>query len=153
MKPINGAVRVASAETRLSFKPVPLQSYQEERFDENRYKRERAQRMLLAYNTGNPVESIPYMVQGLHFGNDLTFLFLSGEIVIDYTLRAKKEFPDKELLVAGYCSEVQCYIPSLRVLREGGYEADSSMIYYGLPGPFDEDVEERVFSLIRKVVE
>ena len=26
------------------------------------------------------------------------------------------------------------YIPSARVLKEGGYEADSSQIYYGMPG-------------------
>ena len=71
---------------------------------------------------------------------------------MDYALRAKREFPQEHLVVAGYCSEVQSYIPSLRVLKEGGYEADDSMIYYGHPGPFDETVEETVFGAIRKVM-
>ena len=44
------------------------------------------------------------------------------------------------------------YIPSLRVLKEGGYEADTSMIYYGMPGPYDEDVEERIFGAIAQVM-
>jgi hypothetical protein len=47
---------------------------------------------------------------------------------------------------------VQAYIPSLRVLKEGGYEANDSMIYYGQPGPFTDDVEETVFRAIRDVL-
>jgi neutral ceramidase len=47
---------------------------------------------------------------------------------------------------------VMCYIPSLRVLKEGGYEPDESMIYYGFPGPFDNGVEERIFTAIREVM-
>ena len=41
-----------------------------------------------------------------------------------------------------------CYIPSERVLKEGGYEADSSMIYYGMPGPFEKDIEEKIMAAI-----
>jgi hypothetical protein len=37
-------------------------------------------------------------------------------------------------------------------LKEGGYEADESMVYYGLPGPFADDVEERIFKTIRQVL-
>jgi hypothetical protein len=45
-----------------------------------------------------------------------------------------------------------CYIPSLRVLKEGGYEAADSMIYYGQPGPFAEDVEDRIFVAVHQVM-
>ena len=38
------------------------------------------------------------------------------------------------------------------MLKEGGYEADDSMIYYGQPGPFADDVEERVMGGIRRVM-
>jgi len=54
--------------------------------------------------------------------------------------------------VAGYCNEVSCYIPSRRVLREGGYEPVDSMIYYGQPGPFADNVEETVFAALREVL-
>ena len=60
----------------------------------------------------------------------------------------KKEFPDKNIFVAGYSNEVMCYIPSERVLKEGGYEADSSMIYYGMPGPFENGIEEKIMAAI-----
>ena len=60
-------------------------------------------------------------------------------------LRVKREYGAKGLIVAGYSNDVMSYIPSLRVLREGGYEAADSMVYYGRPGPYSEDVEEKIF--------
>ena len=35
--------------------------------------------------------------------------------------------------MTGYANDVMAYIPSLRVLKEGGYEGGGAMIYYGLP--------------------
>lgn len=153
MRAVNAPIHAAFSETRLDFAPVPLESYRAEVLDKNIFKHKRARLMLEAFNRGTPVTSIPYPVQALRFGEDLTFLFLSGEVVVDYALRAKREHPEENLIVAGYSNETHCYIPSLRVLREGGYEADSSMIYYGLPGPFTEKVEETVFSAIREVMD
>jgi neutral ceramidase len=46
---------------------------------------------------------------------------LGGEVVVDYVLRTKREYPKENLIVAGYTNDVMCYIPSVRVLKEGGY--------------------------------
>jgi hypothetical protein len=48
------------------------------------------------------------------------------------------------LWVAGYSNDVFAYIPSLRVLQEGGYEGGGAMIAYGQPAPFTPDVEKIV---------
>ena len=152
MKPVGGPVRTGFAETRLEFPPFDLELYRRELLEPNVFKQRRAQLMLEAFNSGHPVRSIPYPVQALRFGDGLTLLFLSGEVVVDYALRAKRDYPGENLLVAGFCSEIQCYVPSLRVLKEGGYEADDSMIYYGQPGPFTEAVEETVFGAVREVM-
>jgi hypothetical protein len=45
-----------------------------------------------------------------------------------------------------------CYIPTKRILGEGGYEANSSMIYYVLPGPFADNVEERIQGAVKQVM-
>jgi hypothetical protein len=97
------------------------------------------------------VRRIPYPVQAIRFGKDLTVVALGGEVVVDYALRAKREFNHKKepLIIAGYSNDVMCYIPSARVLKEGGYEAVDSMIYYGQPGPFTEEIEETVFRAVR----
>jgi neutral ceramidase len=91
-------------------------------------------------------------VQAVRFNRDLTLLALGGEVVVDYAARSKREFPQETLIVAGYCHDVMCYIPSRRVLREGGYEAVDSMIYYGQPGPFAESVEETIAAAVHRVM-
>ena len=49
-------------------------------------------------------------------------VFLPGEVVVDYVLRLKKEFDPGRLWVTAYANDLPCYIPSERILREGGYE-------------------------------
>jgi neutral ceramidase len=53
--------------------------------------------------------------------------------------------------VAGYSNDVFGYVPSLRVLREGGYEGGDAMIYYGRPGPFSDKVEELIVNEVRQL--
>ena len=152
MKPVNTPVRTSYIKTDLQFLPFDLAMYQKDITGDNKFFQRRAMLMLEAYNKGWDVSKIKYPIQAVRFGNDLTILALSGEVVVDYSLRTKKEFAGENIYVAGYCNEVNCYIPSKRVLKEGGYEADESMVYYGMPGPFTDDVEERIFNGIRQVL-
>ena len=61
--------------------------------------------------------------------------------------------------MAGYANEVPCYIPSDRVLAEGGYEAgwgselgravaSGSIRLYGWPVPFAPGLEDRIVSAV-----
>ncbi|MCB1125546.1 MAG: hypothetical protein KDM81_03550, partial [Verrucomicrobiae bacterium] len=101
--------------------------------------------MLDAYDRGEPVQQLDYPVQAVRLGPDFTLLALAGEVVVDYALRAKREFRGEgNLVVAGYCNDVACYISTARVIREGGYEPVSSMIYYGKPGPLADTAEETI---------
>ena len=59
----------------------------------------------------------------------------------------------ENLIVAGHCHDVMCYIPSRRVLQEGGYEAVDNTIYYGQPRPFAETVEDVIAAAVRRVAE
>jgi neutral ceramidase len=113
-----------------------------------------AQAMLKAWDERRPVRRVPYPVQALRFGKDLTIVALGGEVVVDYALRVKKESRTtrEPIFVAGYSNDVMSYIPSLRVLKEGGYEAFESSLYYGLPAPYNEEVEDDVFGSIRNVL-
>jgi len=69
---------------------------------------------------------------------------LGGEVVIDYVKILGGMFPKEPLVVAGYSNAVMAYIPSKRILDEGGYEGGDSMVWYGLPTKWAADVEERV---------
>jgi neutral ceramidase len=43
------------------------------------------------------------------------------------------------------------YIPSLRVLKEGGYEGGGAMIYGSHPGPWSEKVEETIIGAVMRL--
>jgi hypothetical protein len=152
MKPARTPIRTAYMTTDLNFRPHTREQYEQEANSGNKFKVMRAQAMLRAYDEGRPVRRVSYPVQAIRLGKDYTLVALGGEVAVDYALRAKREYPKENLVVAGYSNEVMCYIPSLRVLKEGGYEADDSMIYYGQPGPLAEDVEDLVFDAIHKVM-
>ncbi|MEZ5400663.1 MAG: neutral/alkaline non-lysosomal ceramidase N-terminal domain-containing protein [Bryobacteraceae bacterium] len=148
MAPVREPVKSAYQTIELAFAPHTRDQFEAEAKDENRYKASRAREMLAAYDSGHPKRSTPYPVQVIRFGRTVTLVALGGEVVVDYARRFKDTFQDK-LVVAGYSNDVMCYIPSVRILREGGYEGDTSMIYYGQPGKFTEDVEEDIFRSVR----
>ena len=52
----------------------------------------------------------------------------------------------------GRTNDVFAYIPSLRVLQEGGYEGGGAMIYYGQPGPFAPSVEETIIGKVHDLI-
>jgi hypothetical protein len=81
-----------------------------------------------------------------------TLVALGGEVVVDYALRLAREYPGRRMWVAGYSNDVFGYVPSLRVLREGGYEGGDAMIYYGRPGPFSDAVEELIVGKARRLI-
>jgi len=153
MQKLTPPLRSSWVMTKLDFAPHTREQFVQEAEEKNVYKQRRAALMLEAYDAGKPVRQLSYPVQVLRMGRALTLLGLGGEVVVDYSLRARREFSSENLVVSGYCNDVSCYIPSARVLREGGYEPVDSMIYYGLPGPFAESVEEIVFNAIKQALE
>ena len=85
----------------------------------------------------------PYPVQVIKLGNDLTFITLGSEVVVDYSLRFKREFAgDAGVWVAGYSNDYTGYVPSLRVLKEGGYEAAAG---------WAESVEDRIAEKVHEM--
>ena len=93
-----------------------------------------------------------YPVQVWQFGNSMKIILLGGEVVVDYALRLKAAHGWKNTWVAGYSNDVFAYIPSLRVLKEGGYEGGGAMVPYGQPGPFRTAVEEIVVEEVDELI-
>jgi hypothetical protein len=91
-----------------------------------------------------------YPVQVWRFGDQLTWVALGGEVVIDYNLRLKKEIGGT-VWITGYANDVLAYIPSERVLKEGGYEGDSSQIYYGHPTKWAPGLEDLIVGKVHEL--
>ena len=109
------------------------------------------QHLLRQWENGEPPGAVPYPVQVWSFGPKLTLFALTGETVVDYSLRLKREHGFETTWVAGYNNDVLSYVPSRRVLGEGGYEGTEGMLEYGHRGPYMPDVEERIIRLANQL--
>ena len=83
-----------------------------------------------------------YPVQVWRIGEQALFV-LGGEVVVDYAIELKRIFGEN-IFVMGYANDVMSYIPSTRILREGGYEGLSSQIVYGLPAAWSASIENEI---------
>ncbi len=117
----------------------------------DKYRASRARMFIAELDAGRPLpENYPYPVQSWQIGDDVQFVTLGGEVVVDYAVRLKAELRGKKTWVAGYTNDVMAYIPSRRVLIEGGYEGASAMIYYGLPTTWAPEVEELIVKEVHR---
>jgi len=94
-----------------------------------------------------------YPIQTIQVGDSLLIVALAGEVLVDYALRLQKEIePPVRLWTVGYSNDVFAYVPSRRVLEEGGYEAKDSMIYYGW-WPWSLEMEEVLMKNIYRSIQ
>jgi hypothetical protein len=154
MNPVNGPLRSALVRFPLQLTTPPTREDLEERLEsESVYVQRHASEMLkILDREGQLMTEYPYTLQVLQFGNDFTLVAMAGEVVVDYSLRLTREFAPSNLWVASHCNDVFAYIPSRRILDEGGYEADSSMMFYGLPTRWDSSVEETIVAQVHNVI-
>jgi putative membrane-bound dehydrogenase-like protein len=96
--------------------------------------------------------TLPYRISTWTFGEDLAMVFLAGEVVVDYSLRLKKELDSSRLWVTAYANDVPCYIPSRRILQEGGYEAESSLWYYDRPARLAPEIEDLIIKTVHDLL-
>ncbi|MBC8869669.1 MAG: neutral/alkaline non-lysosomal ceramidase N-terminal domain-containing protein [Planctomycetes bacterium] len=152
---IRSPLTVAFERVDLPFVDPPTQEELEKRRGQGNVYDQRLTEVLLKRIAikGSLETSYACPVQVVRFGDDLSLVVLSGETVVDYALRLRKEFSGQRLWVAGYSNEVFAYLPSERVLAEGGYEAAGAMKYFGFHGPFKPGVEDRVVGLVRRLME
>ncbi|WP_161602437.1 neutral/alkaline non-lysosomal ceramidase N-terminal domain-containing protein [Tautonia marina] len=154
LRPLSGSIGTALVEPKLQFAgPTDRESY-EARLDDGGPRAAHAKRMIEDLDAGKPIVSEhPYPIHAFALG-DLTMVTLGGEVVVDYAIRMQEELAeaDRPLWVVGYADDVFGYVPSLRVLREGGYEGGDAFYYSTFPTPFAEDVEHRVMDGVREAV-
>jgi len=154
-RPVAGPIRAALDTVTLEFAEVPgREKLQQQAKSTDKYNRRHAEVLLEELEQNGAIRTTyPYLVQVVRFGDDLTMVALAGEVVVDYSLRLKSELPGAAVWVAGYSNDVFGYVPSARVLREGGYEAGDAMRYTDLPGPFAPSVEERIVAKVHELAQ
>jgi len=100
-------------------------------------------------DNGSLINSYPYPVQVWKLG-DQAIMALGGELVVEYSILLKKIFgPD--IFVLGYVNDDMAYIPTETILKEGGYEGESSQMVYGLPGKWAPGIENIILDEMKKL--
>lgn len=99
---------------------------------------------------GRLPESYPMPIHTWNFGDQLTWVFLGGEVVVEYQFLIEKELGG-DVWVAAYCNDVFAYVASENMLPEGGYEVDYSMIYYLQPGRWRPGTQALILKRVREV--
>jgi hypothetical protein len=152
---IRGPIEARFARISLPLDKLPTRErLSADLLDKNSAVRRRAARLLKMLDADGKLDEAyrHYPVQVIRLGDRLIWVALGGEVVVDYAIRLKKELgASRPIWITAYANDVMAYIPSLRVLKEGGYEADTSMIYYGLPTKWAPTVEERIIAKVHEL--
>ena len=151
LAPISGTLTTTYRELSAPLGTLPTKEELETAANsKDKFQAARAKMLLADIAAGNPLRSdYPYPVAVWKIGSDVQWVILGGEVVVDFALRLKSDLQGKKTWVAGYANDVMAYIPSRRVLTEGGYEGGGSMVYYGLPTIWAPEIEEVI---VREVV-
>lgn len=146
-KPLAGKIRAAYREIPLAYGPLPTRAELEARQKgTDALDAAHAGRVLARIDEeGSLPQHYPYPVQVVRLGDDLTWVLLAGEVVVDYSLRFKREIRDPLVWVSAYTNDVPTYIPSRRVWEEGGYEGGDAMKWGSHPTPkWSGEVESQI---------
>ncbi len=154
LKRINPVITCNMARINLPLGPIPSRETWEQQAKEPGVSGSRAKYFLQMLDDGKEIPTtIPdYPVQTWCFGEDLAMVFLGGEVVVDYSIRMNEMFDGDRLWINAYSNDVPCYIASARVLREGGYECDSSMLYYRRPTRLAPEAEDVLCDAVQKIM-
>jgi hypothetical protein len=154
MKPLSGPVRAAMGETELLLQPgIPLDELKQRLPNLTGMPKREFEHFIRQYEQlGSTPDRVKYPIQVWRFGPDFTFIALTGETVVDYSLKFKAAYGWNNAWVCGYNNDLLSYVPSLRVLKEGGYEGVTGMFEYGHRAPYTETVEQQITTKVEELV-
>jgi hypothetical protein len=143
---IDGPLRTASETVQLRFTDQPDREEFERRVaadERDRY----AKRCLAELDERGELRTeFPYPVASVGFGDDLTLLALGGEVPVSVASALQSRF-DGDVWVAGCSNLGYLYLPTSRMLVEGGYESQWVFLYWRYPAPLAGDCADRVLDV------
>lgn len=149
LQPVTGPVSAQLSVEPLPFAPLPTEDQWRQQALREGIQGHYARRNLRRLEEDEGLRSgLPYPVQTWALGDRLALVILGGEVVVDYSLRLKQEARPGSLWVVAYANDVASYIPSERVLKEGGYEGGESRIWYDQPAPFAPGLEQLIIQRV-----
>lgn len=147
LKEISPTLSVQLEKVPVPFGDLPTrEQLEKDTKSDNQYTASRAQAWLRELDQGKSLPTTyPYPISTWRLGKEVDWVALGGEVVVDYALSIKSLPTAKRTTwVTAYANDVMAYIPSRRVLTEGGYEGGGAMVYYGQPTIWAPAIEQAI---------
>lgn len=151
MRKLSPSITTAYSEVSLTFDKLPTREELTKMEKESKGSDQRwaSHQLQTLRNNGHLMTSYPYPVQIWRLGEQ-PLMILGGELVVQYAIDLKKLFgPD--IFVMGYANDDMAYIPSETILKEGGYEGDTSQKVYGMPAKWNSNTPSVILDGFEKL--
>lgn len=147
---LDGPLRAQFERIEIRLEEPPSRADWQRRADEGEgYDKQLALLMLERLSQDGALQSTyDYPIQIWKLGDAATLVAMGGEVVVDYSHAIKKALGGATTWTVAYANDVPGYIPSVRILDEGGYEAEFSQTYYGMPGRWHRSIERTVLDAV-----
>ncbi|MCA9261566.1 MAG: neutral/alkaline non-lysosomal ceramidase N-terminal domain-containing protein, partial [Planctomycetales bacterium] len=150
--PIRGNIRAATSHVALPLQPHPNRDDFEKLAIVQSPAGYNAAYQLAKLERGETLaDRIDYPIQTWEFGESLAMVFLGGEVCCDYAIELRKRFDASRLWLTAYANDFCAYIPSERLLREGGYGGGAETVYFALPAPLAPGLEALILGMVEQL--
>jgi len=151
LRPVRGPLGTLLGRAVAPLQPVPPREELEKLVKGPGYLAYNYRRMLEALDKGEPLRTTYDVPIALwQFGEDLTLVALSGEVVSEYVPLIQEAVGPENLWIAAYCNDAFGYLPTKKILREGGYETRCLITEAGFFAP---EAEDAVVAAVRRLAE
>jgi hypothetical protein len=153
LRPLHGELQTRLQQIELPLNPPPSRGQLQQMAAQDGPAGYNAQTQLARLDRGEKLlTNIDYPIQTLMFGDELAMVFLAGEVCVDYAHRLKSELDGERIWVLSYCNDFCAYIPSERLLKEGGYGGGSEIPYFALPNTLQAGLEQKIVDEVKRQV-
>ncbi|NQX64228.1 neutral/alkaline non-lysosomal ceramidase N-terminal domain-containing protein [Paenibacillus qinlingensis] len=114
------------------------------------FRKRGAHRTIEQIQDGSVKDRTPIYLSIWHLDEETRLIAMEGEISTEYSLLLKSMFPGGKTIVLGYTNGVYYYVPTRKMIAEGGYEVDCNYCFGGFRGSFVPEIEDIIIGQITK---
>lgn len=117
----------------------------------NDFYRNAALRTIDAMANGTIKDRVPFYISVWQLDEETSLIAMEGEVSTEYSLLLKRIFGNGKMIVIGYTNGVFSYVPTRKMIGEGGYEAECNF-FFGLRGPFVPEIEDIIVGQVAQAL-
>ncbi len=135
--------------------PCPLdvkpKDYYEQDYETNQFEALRECARFVVENYENLPDTCDLHGGCLQLSKDILVIYLGGEICYSTKKLFQNAFPKKHIYFLGYADST-AYVPSDKIISEGGYEHEGSIVEYRLKGTFSPGIDKLMLDAVNNAM-